>query len=133
MSQENVEVVRRALAEFEQTQRPAEGLIALDFVWDVEAFPGWPGPAEYQGVDGFMEWFGEWTDAYAEWTFDFDVIAADEAHVVLDFVQRGRPRDTASWVTQKSGIVYTVEEGLITRGDVYASGDAALEAVGLSE
>ena len=31
------------------------------------------------------------------------------------------------------GLVYTVEEGLITRGDFYAAPEKALEAAGLSE
>jgi hypothetical protein len=47
--------------------------------------------------------------------------------------QRGRLRGSDSWIEWRYGIVYTVEEGLIRRGKVYATPEEALEAAGLSE
>jgi hypothetical protein len=55
--------------------------------------------------------------------------ASCENGVVATFHQRGKPHGSDSWVEMDYAIVYTVEEGLITRGKVYATPKEALEAV----
>ena len=47
--------------------------------------------------------------------------------------QRGKPHGSDSWVEMEYGLVYTVEAGLIARGDFYATPAKALEAAGLRE
>ena len=49
------------------------------------------------------------------------------------FHQRGKPHGSNSWVEMRYGIGYTVEEELITGGNLYATPEDALEAAGLSE
>ncbi len=51
----------------------------------------------------------------------------------MTFQQRGKPRGSDSWVEWRYGIIYTVEEQLITRGKVYGTPEETLEAAGLSE
>ena len=62
-----------------------------------------------------------------------EIIDAGESRVVVTLHQRGKPHGSDSWVEMDYGLVYTVEEGLITRGDFYATPEEALQAVGLSE
>jgi ketosteroid isomerase-like protein len=134
MSQENVEVVRDALAEFSETQQPSEEFVAPDFVWDLRSWPVWTGQAEFHGTDGFREFFAEWIDAYEEWTHEAqDFIDVDEHRVVATTVQRGRLRGSESWVELRAAFLYTIEDGLIRRIEVYESPEQALEAAGLSE
>ena len=132
MSEENVEIVRRETAQFTETHRPSE-LVAPDAVWGLRSWPAWSGQEEFD-LDGFMAFFAEWTDAYAEWDQEGEgVIDAGGTQVVEITRQRGRLRGSDSWIEWRYGIVYTVEEGLIRRGKLYGTPEEALEAAGLSE
>jgi ketosteroid isomerase-like protein len=134
MSQENVELVRGLLVEFSETQQPNEELLAPDFVWNMRSWPVWTGQGEFHGPDGFREFFAEWIDAYEEWTQDLvSVIDAGDSQVVGTTVQRGRLKGSDSWVDLQAAFLYTVEDGLVTRIDVYGSPEEALKAAGLSE
>ena len=134
MSQENVELVRNALAAWVEVD---EGLVevdrlgdffAADAVWDT-GFEG-----ETHGRDGFLEWRAAWLESYDDWSYRPEKILDAGANlVVVTFHQRGKLRDSQSWVEMHYGIVYTVEEGLITRSQVYATAEDALQAAGLSE
>jgi ketosteroid isomerase-like protein len=133
VSQENVELVRGVLAEFNETQQPSE-LLAPDFVWDLRSWPVWTGQSEFHGPDGFREFFAEWIDAYEEWTQEFEsFIDAGDSQVVVTTVQRGRLRGSDSWVDLRAAFLYTVADGLISRIEVYESPEQALEAAGLRE
>ncbi len=134
MSEENVELVRDALTGFRETQQPSQDFLAPDFVWDLRGWAAWTGQAEFHGNDGFAEFFAAWTDAYDEWTYEFEsFIDAGESQVVVTTVQHGRLRDSDSWVDLRAAFLYTVEDGLISRAQVYASPEEALEAAGLRE
>ena len=61
------------------------------------------------------------------------IIDAGGNRVVVTLHQRGKPHGSDSWVEMDYGLVYTVEEGLITRADFYATPEKALEAAGLRE
>jgi ketosteroid isomerase-like protein len=133
MSEENVEIVRTALREFTETQQLSK-LVSPDLVWDLRSWPDWTGQSVYHGPDGFMKFFAEWTDAYEDWTQEFEsLIDAGGSDVVVTTVQRGRLAGSESWVDLRAAFIYTVEDGLITRTAVYASPEKALEAAGLSE
>jgi len=138
MSQENVEVVRQFLAAFVEVD---EGLaepqrlsqfITPDFT--ASGPPGWPGPREFRGLDEFLRFRAEWMEPYDDWRYDTQkILDAGKNRVVGIFHQRGKPRDSESWVHMDYGIVYTLEEGLIQRGQMYASPEETLEAAGLRE
>jgi ketosteroid isomerase-like protein len=131
MSQENVEIVASVLNEFTETQRLSD-LVSPGLVWHVGSWSAWTGQPEYHGHDGFMGFFAEWTDAYEEWTQEFEsIIDAGDRHVVVTARQRGRLRGSDSWVALRAAFLYTVENGLLVRADVYASRKEAFEAAGL--
>jgi ketosteroid isomerase-like protein len=131
MSQENVEIVRRVVTEFGETQQLSE-LVAPDLVWHVGSWSAWAGQPEFHGRDGFLQFFAEWVDAYEEWTQEVEnYIDAGDSQVIATTLQRGRLRGSDSWVALRAAFLYTVGNGLIQRVEVYASPEEALEAAGL--
>ena len=61
------------------------------------------------------------------------LLAAGVNGVGATLHQRGKPRDSDSWVEMHYGIVYAVDEGLITGARLYPTPEEALEAAGLSD
>src|SRR6266480_4617381 len=134
MSRENVELVRRILSEFGETLQPVSDLTSPDVIWNNGSWTAWTGPTEYRGTDGFIQFFGEWIAAYDEWTQEVEeIVDAGGSQVVVITRQRGRLRNSGSWVDLQAGFVYTIEDGLLVRVDVYGTRAEALKAVGLSE
>ena len=134
MSQENVELVRRILYEFGETLQPVSDLTSPDVIWNNGSWTAWTGPTEYRGTDGFIQFFGEWIAAYDEWTQEVEeIVDAGGSQVVGVTRQRGRLRNSGSWVDLQAGFVYTIEDGLLVRVDVYGTRAEALKAVGLKE
>ena len=64
MSQENVEVVRRAYEHRHATGEFLEEIIAPDFVWDMSRFSGWPEQQVYEGIEGARTFLRERTSAF---------------------------------------------------------------------
>ncbi len=133
MSQENVELVRRILSEFGETLQPVSELTSPDFIWNTGSWTSWTGPSEYRGIDGFMQFFGEWIAAYDDWAQEVEeIVDAGGSQVVGVTRQRGRLRNSGSWVDLQAGFVYTIEDGLLVRVDVYGTRAEALKAAGLA-
>ena len=133
MSQENVEVVRQVVAEFNETQQLSE-LVSPEFVWDMSSWSPWSGQSKYQGRVGFDQFFAEWTDAYEDWTQEVEEITdAGETQVVVATCQRGRLRGSDSWVELRAAFLFTIEGGLLVRSDVFGSTEEALQAAALQE
>jgi ketosteroid isomerase-like protein len=135
MSEKNVEVVRQFLATFIEVD---EGLVApgrLNEFSAPEATIVLPEPmgGEHH-VDQFIELRAGWMEPYDEWEYEPEKFHdAGENRVLVLFHQRGKLRDSDSWIEMHYGIVYTVEEGLITGARMYLTPEEALEAAGLSE
>ena len=137
MSGENVEVARAALNAFAELD---EGLVGRErveefFAQDViTTFSGFAGFMQegrtLRGPDEFLELRAAWMEPYDDF---LKISDAGENRVVVTLHQRGKPHNSDSWVEMDYGLVYTVEEGLITRGDFYASPEEALKAAGLGE
>jgi ketosteroid isomerase-like protein len=132
MSQQNVEIVRRMLIEFNRTHRLTDAW-ATDLVWDVSTYPGAP-TTEYHGREGFYEFLKDWIEPYEEWEQELDdVLDAGRNQVVAVLHQRGRAGDVENWVDFRYVTLYTLEGGLIRRARLYQTADDALEAAGLRE
>jgi ketosteroid isomerase-like protein len=128
MSQENVEIVRRMLIEFDRSQRLTEAW-APDFVWEV-GYP--PAPtSEYHGHHSFLE---DWLNPYEDWEQQLDdVLDAEGNQVVAVLHHRGRLSGSENWVDLRYTVLYKLEGGLIRRARLYPGADGALEAAGLRE
>ena len=140
MSQENVELVRAMLnAWIEVDEGLADPELLTEFISpdgtvDTTTFSGFPGPREFHSMDEFLEFRTAWMEPYDEWSYEAQkILDAGGNRVVATFHQRGKLRDSGSWVEMHYGFVYTVEEGLIMRTEMYATPKEALEAAGLRE
>jgi uncharacterized protein len=132
MSQENVEVVRRA---FEAHQRgDSDAVFALYDRWiEIEDDPSVPWPARYRGFDGVRDFFrdrmaicpGDYAEV-EEW-----IDAGDEVIALMHFRAHGRRSGVP--LDFRQAHVWTVKDGKLTRLRIYQSKAEALEAVGLRE
>jgi ketosteroid isomerase-like protein len=141
MSQENVELARAALNAFAELD---EGLVdperleeffARDVVTTITGFAGFMQEGgTLRGADEFLELRAAWMEPYDDFSYEpVKIIDAGGNRVVVTLHQRGKPHGSDSWVEMDYGLVYTVEEGLISRVDFYETPEAALEAAGLRE
>ena len=127
MSQENVELLRRAYAHFMAT---GEISARDDFVWDVSRL-GWPEQQIYTGAEGANQFNAEWAEAWDDWELEpEDFIDAGERVVVI-VNQRGRSKATGIPVDMRFAQVWTFRDGQADRMNLYASVEEALEDVGL--
>ena len=133
MSQENVEVVREALAAFDSA-----GLDGLAAFWhpaiDWRAIEGAPddvGP--FSGRDAMRRYYGEWLEMFDDARNEAEeFIEAGNQVVVLQHAS-GRSKRTGMAVDMRYAVVYTVQGGKIVRGREYATRAEALKAVGLED
>jgi ketosteroid isomerase-like protein len=128
MSQENVEIVRRAY----------NGWAHGDFSGGEEFHPevefdmvDWPEQATSRGLDAMRR---TWQASLASWD-DFraeaaDFIDVDECVVVLTRV-RARGKGSGAEVSANTATVWTFEDGKVVRLALYWDSAKALEAVGL--
>ena len=141
MSQQNVEIVRAALNAFAELD---EGLIdrqrmdeffAQDVIATLSGFEAFLGKQNtLRGADEFLKLRAAWMEPYDDFSYEpVKIIDAGENRVMATLHQRGKPRGSDSWVEMDYGLVYTIEEGLITRADFYATPEDAFEATGLRE
>lgn len=129
MSQENVEIVRRA---WEHWAATGELQAPSDLIWDVSHL-GWPDQQIYQGPEGANEFLTEWTDAWDDWEIEVeDYVDAGES-VVIIVNQRGRSKATGVPVDMRFAQAWTLRDRRATSMHAYASVDEALEAVGLRD
>jgi ketosteroid isomerase-like protein len=129
MSQDDVEVVERLLTEFIAIGPDA---VPPDFIFDMSTMRGWPDQPLFHGVEGMTEFMGAWREPYDDWSMEVEQVRdAGGGRVVALCVQRGRLRGSESDVGLRFGVVYTVENRRVRRGEVYMTVEESLEAAGL--
>ena len=132
MSQENVEILRRALPE-SAPANPEElfAILADDVEWDyVGAFPE---VVTYRGPDEVRTFLAEWSGAFDDFGFEAEemIDAGDSVAVLLH--QWGRGKDTGAEVESRTWQVFTFREGKIVHCRGYESKAEALDAAGKRE
>jgi ketosteroid isomerase-like protein len=129
MSQENVEVVRRAW-EYEMFGRGGEDA-AAHFAWNVVMNPVEEEPSHGRAAirDNFQRFASAWD--HLEVTAEQFIDAGDRVFVAAHFRGRGR----ASGITVETRLyeVYTLCNHKVVRVDEFTNRDEALEAAGLRE
>jgi ketosteroid isomerase-like protein len=139
MSQEDVEIVRRAHAEFlaglsrgDPAAAFDSGTVSPDFEWILPAdAPGLR--AAYRGREGFMEFMRTWTEDF-DWSIELEqAIDAGDGRVVVTTRQRATGRGSGVPVELVMAGLWTVESGQVTRAQNFFDPADALEAAGLSE
>jgi len=132
MSQENVEIVRRAFDAF--AEEGVDGVIpfaAADAV--IYSMPEWPDDAEYYGPEGLRKLSDQWVENFDEFGFDVhDVRDAGDSVVAL-LTMTGRIKGAGAPMTAPIGAVYELTDGLFASTRYFSRWQAALEAAGLSD
>jgi ketosteroid isomerase-like protein len=138
VSQENIEVVRQFLAAFAELDEGLVGperveeFIAQDAITTFSGF-GFVDARTLRGWE-FLEVRTAWMEPYDDFMYEpKEFLDAGTNRVVVTFHQRGKPHGSDSWVGLDYGVVYTVEEGLIRRANLYAPPEKALQAARLPE
>jgi uncharacterized protein len=118
MSQENVEVVRRLLDQYNSAGEPPWELIDPDVEWVIDP-NAWMG-GTYRGHDGVRQFFGRVAEAFDRFQLEVDsFLDAGDAVVVTT----GQPLAS----------VFRVRDGRIVAYRSYFEAKEALEAAGLRE
>jgi ketosteroid isomerase-like protein len=132
VSEENVEVVRRAYEHFQAAGQPDPEVMTPYFVWDMSHFFGWPEQQLYEGAAGALSFLEEWRAAWDDWELHVDALHDAGEKVVAVVRQRGRAKTTGMPVEMFFAQVWTLHDGKQARMEMYSDPDEALKAVGLS-
>jgi ketosteroid isomerase-like protein len=132
MSQENVEIVRKAYDAFARGDMPTV-LGQLDpAVVSYTASP-LPDPEEHRGHEGFLQWVENWTGAFDQFAMDAEEYTEVAENVVVRARQRATGASSGTPVEQTFWFLHVLRNGKISRIGIHATEDQALEAAGLRE
>jgi ketosteroid isomerase-like protein len=130
MSEENVEIVRRA---FEAVNARLEFPLEL-FHPDYELDLTDSGGPVLQGIGAALETMREYWETFDAFQYEIEeVIHADEEHVVVSVRDGGRMKGSGAEVWTRFFDVVTLRQGKIVRLSAHLDRSRALEAAGLSE
>ena len=133
MSEENVEIVRRAYAAL--AEQGVEALLPfIDPEFEVTTPPSLASePDTYRGHDGVRRYFASFGEAMEGVYFEGREFTAVGDQVLVDTTLHARGRTTGIAGEQHAFLVWTVRGGMAIRADAFAEHGQALEAAGLSE
>jgi ketosteroid isomerase-like protein len=130
MSQENVELVRRAFAAFDAGDLGRLRDLVTD---DLIVYRADPDGATSRGLEGFLQLTAEWTEGFRDWaTVPEEFIDAGE-RVLVRVRQSVRGEASGVPLAEDWWFAFEVRGEGIARMSIYAREAEALEAVGLSE
>ena len=143
MSQENVEVVRRAFeifncyretdlsrAERDKAFDAFAEFATADFVY-VEPSE-WPGAGVHEGLDRYRQVLEGFFEALSQMTAEIEEIFDADDQVVVFVRWRARGTSSGAEWEMEPGQVFTLRDGKIARQEVYLNRAEALEVAGLS-
>ena len=134
MSDENVEIVRRAVEEF--NERGFDGVGDSDLVTDDFEFhepPEQPAPRVARGREEVRKLGGEFDAAWEEHQSEpQEIRAVDADRVLLVSVEHFKGRDGIE-VEAPFAAIFTLRDGKLVRWQAFWDKQNALEAAGLSE
>jgi ketosteroid isomerase-like protein len=139
MSQENVEIVRRAFDEFQEGLARGDPASLFDSgLTDPEAErilpPNSPGFQQvYRGREGFLEFMRTWTEDF-DWSIELERASTQATTVSSRCSTSARPeRRGGVPVELHMALVYELQDGRIIRMRNFLNPTEAIEAAGLRE
>ena len=130
MSQENVEIVRRAIAAYlggDFTAALAAHHPEVEFDATVR-----PEGRVFRGREGVAEGMRVWTGAWIDYRLEIEDLIDAGDHVLVTTRESGRGKGSGMKIDQQSFGVFTLRDGQIIRWKVFLARGDALEAAGLS-
>jgi ketosteroid isomerase-like protein len=132
MSEENVEIVRRAWEAFENGDLPgAIAALSPDLVTYVA--PPIPVAGTYQGPEGFLQVTIDWAEGFDDLLITGEEFIDAGHQVVVRSLHKSRGAKSGVPVETTVWYVWTVHEGKAVRADIFNERQEALQAAGLSE
>ena len=130
MSQENVDIVRRAWETWERGDLTGWlDLVSDDLVTRRVGLDN----ATFQGKEGFLEQASEWSEGFAAWSVAAQEFIDAGDQVVVRNQQTARGDASGVPIEMDFWFVHTVSQGKIVRVDMFVNEREALKAVGLRE
>src|SRR5688572_33198998 len=129
MSQENLELVRRALRSVETFWE----LLDEHVVWDLRERSAVDLDDVYVGRDAVIKASRHYWGTWNEYQLDAEELIDAGSSVVVTFRERARGKGSGAPFEGKRVQVWSFSRGRITRWEEFPDRDAALKAVGLSE
>jgi len=132
MSQENVELVRRAVEELNSGERSRARIRA---VWhrDAEFLPRRSAiEGGYRGIEGFERWIADTDETFQTFQQHYELIDLGERVVAWGNVHV-RARGSGIETDIQAGAVLEFRDGKIVRWEDFGSKEKALKAVGRAE
>ena len=130
MSQENVEVVRRAIDGFNQGQLRFE---TLDPTVEWHTNPNLPDATTHHGHAAAGDYLTSWTASFEDFAVAAEELVDAGEHVVASMRFRGRMKGSTQAVELAETHVWRFRDGRAVEIREYSTREEALEAVGLSE
>jgi uncharacterized protein len=131
MSQENVEVVRRAFASFSQGGVPAL-LAYMDEDIDWVSIPGFlPDARDHRGHDGVVRWFERIEEVFADPRWELEEVIEAGPRVFVASKLSARGQSSGAPVETPLFHVVTLVHARAVRFESYLERSQALEAAGL--
>jgi|SRR5829696_8458089 len=134
MSEENVEIVRNAIAAFDRGD--IEGVLRLcDAEIVITQPPELPGVSrEQHGHQGVLEALAIWPEQWDDYRIEvLRIAAAPGDKVFVTQRARGRGKQSGVEVDMDFSFVFTLRGGNISEWHLFMQEEQALEAAGLSE
>ena len=129
MSEENVEIVRDALARLNRGESILD-LFSRDVVWEIHAGPE---QGDLRGIEAVAAYYRRYLGAWVDFRVEIEEARDAGNKVFLATRDRGRGKASGADVDMPVFQVWTIEGGEVVRGAVFSSRALALEAAGLSE
>ena len=130
MSQENVEIVRRAIDRLNETGEPDWDLYDADLVWTTR--PDGPAHVTYRGLDGLRQGSRSMRQVWAKLHGEI-LEVVESGDVVVSVLRWDLRAHSGVELTEVEGWVTWIRDGKITRIEQHANKAEALEAAGLRE
>jgi ketosteroid isomerase-like protein len=125
-SAERVAFMRRGFEAFRRGDMDAV-LDAIHPEIEIETPQEMGNPGTRHGVDGFLEWLGEWTEAWDDFRDELlEVVPVGDRHVVGHSHQSARGRGSGVEVSRDVGWVYEIADGRCIFMAIVPSLDGAL-------
>jgi ketosteroid isomerase-like protein len=132
MSQENVEVVRRAHEAFNR-DGPEAALTYLDPELEWHDVPDQPEATVHHGHDGFLQAFRVFLESFAEFTVRPNEMRDLGDHVLVLARTTGRGIDSGAEFTQEVASLWALRAGKVVQVRFFRTPAEALDAAGLRE
>jgi len=131
MSEENVEIVRRAIAAYSGTGEIREDLFDPEIrVWESQELPG---ELAGKGYDNLVRASENLLDSFEELSIEPERVFDLGERILVFVIVRGKGKGSGVPVDVRLAYLMTLRQGKVIEWGLFGDRDKALEAAGLSE